>query len=182
MENGKTKKVKTSKLAVYTQSKPKTSVDSHDCVVRPTSAVSTMSKRPNGPVEKKSVMTDETGRALFEAVPFSNYLISVVESKSYMGNAKMLDLIRERTIQPVFNVFIELKPQQASFVEVTLLNDEGAKLPAAATALLLSPSEAIEADSTFSLMLQGTCMTFCRTSKAHTKANYFPVITSSSPR
>ncbi len=110
------------------------------------SALSGVSQSPSRAVEKKSVMTDESGTAMFEGVPFSNYLISVAESKSYMGNAKMLELIRERTIQPVFNVFIELKPQQASFVEVTLVNEEGAKLPASATALLLTPSEGLEAD------------------------------------
>ena len=65
-----------------------------------------------------------------------------------MGNEKGLNLISERTIQPSFNVFIELKPQISSFIELSLLDDQDRKAEnAEVTALLLAVTEPIETDS-----------------------------------
>ena len=85
-----------------------------------------------------------------------------------MGNEKGLNLISERTIQPSFNVFIELKPQISSFVELTLLNDQDKNAEnAEVTAVLLAVTEPIETDSnTFLLLyLQDTYLTLLRIRK-----------------
>jgi hypothetical protein len=93
-------------------------------------------------------LTNEEGAAVFDNVPINNYLICVEESKNYMGNEKGLNLISERTIQPEFSVFIELKPQISSFVEISFKDEEGRKIEnAEVTALLLAVTEPIETDS-----------------------------------
>lgn len=93
-------------------------------------------------------MTDDTGTVVFANVPVNDYLISVEESKNYLPTEKRLDLIGERTIQPVFQVFIELKPQISSFVQVKLVDEDGKKVEGAnVSALLLELLENVDIDS-----------------------------------
>ena len=78
-------------------------------------------------------------------MPMDNYIITVEESKNYQGSKKTLDLLNEKIIQPSFNLFIDLKPQYNSFVELTLENESGKKITqATVTAILLSTNEPIE--------------------------------------
>lgn len=91
--------------------------------------------------------TDATGTAVFESVPINNYIIAVEESKNYLGTQKGLNLISERTIQPSFTVFIELKPQVSSFVEISLVDENRYKLEkAAVTAQMLTIDGMLESD------------------------------------
>jgi hypothetical protein len=96
------------------------------------------------------LLTDDTGTVKFEHVPINNYLISVKESKTFLGGEKRLDLVGERTIQPEFNVFIELKPQIMSFLAVTVTDDETRIVDnAVVAALLLTTHDLTESDRTF---------------------------------
>ena len=71
--------------------------------------------------------TGEDGSVAFANVPIDNYIISVEDSKNYMGNSKSLNLINERVVQESFCLYVELKPQICSFLEVTIQDsDEGA--------------------------------------------------------
>ena len=91
--------------------------------------------------------TDDQGAVVFENVPINNYVIMVEESRNFMGNNKLLNLISERTIQPSFSVFIELKPQISSFVELALSDEGGYKAEnATVTALLLATTEIADTD------------------------------------
>lgn len=93
------------------------------------------------------MLTSEDGSVVFDDVPLSNYVISVEDSKNFMGSEKSLDLIGEQVVQPSFNIFIEVKPQIHSFAEIALRNDEDQPVSkATVTALLLSISEPIEVD------------------------------------
>ncbi len=92
-------------------------------------------------------VTNEEGAVTFENVPINNYIISVEDSKNFMGNEKSLNLISERTIQPSFSLFIELKPQVYSFVELNLTDERGAKATqASVSAILLATNEMLEVD------------------------------------
>ena len=93
------------------------------------------------------MLTDDTGMAMFEHVPINNYLISVQESKTFLGGEKRLDLVAERTIQPLFKVFIELKPQTSSFLAVTVFDEETRVVDnATVAALLLTTHDQSESD------------------------------------
>jgi len=95
-------------------------------------------------------MTNEEGAVVFENVPINNYIIAVEDSKNFMGNEKSLNLISERVIQPSFSIFIELKPQVYSFVELDIQDDRGYKPNnAAVSALLLNTTEPLDVDSIF---------------------------------
>ena len=92
-------------------------------------------------------LTDDKGAVTFENVPINSYIISIEDSKNFMGSEKALNLISERTLQPSFTLYIELKPQVYSFVEVDLVDDRGFK-PSQANVdvLLLQLSEPLEVD------------------------------------
>jgi hypothetical protein len=111
------------------------------------SAMPAMQRKPTAASNNVFKTTDETGTAVFDNVPVNNYIIAVEESKNYMANQKALNLIGERTIQPSFTIFIELKPQILSFVELKLVDEGNYKIDKAmVTALLLSTTETAETD------------------------------------
>lgn len=92
-------------------------------------------------------MTNDAGNVVFVNMPINNYVIAVEESKNYLPTEKRLELIGESTIQPAFQVFIELKPQISSFVQVKLVDEEGRKIEGAkVSALLIELSENTEID------------------------------------
>jgi hypothetical protein len=97
-------------------------------------------------------MTDESGTVIFVNVPINDYLISVEESKNFLPGEKRLDLIGERTIQPEFHQFIELKPQISSFAQIQLIDVDGRNVEGATvSALLLELSENLETDRKHSI-------------------------------
>ena len=103
--------------------------------------------RDTSRMHEKCQITNENGMVTFQNVPINNYVIRVAESKRYLSAEKRLDLVSERTVQPTFDVFIELKPQTASFVEVRVLDQQGLRIEDAnVTALLLEPEESIVPD------------------------------------
>ena len=110
------------------------------------SAVSVSTRKKN-PAQALIQQTDITGHLEFANVPINNYLIRVEESKNFLGNEKMLNLIAERTIQPRFEVFIEIKPQTSSFVEVAVKNEENIELEEASVTALLLTSFEVDSDS-----------------------------------
>eukprot|EP00826_Nyctotherus_ovalis_P054316 TRINITY_DN7104_c0_g1_i7.p1 TRINITY_DN7104_c0_g1~~TRINITY_DN7104_c0_g1_i7.p1 ORF type:complete len:559 (-),score=139.57 TRINITY_DN7104_c0_g1_i7:123-1799(-) len=78
-----------------------------------------------------------------------NYVIEVEESKNFQGNKKCLELLNERIVQPSFNVFIEVRPQSNSFVELVLEDTRKQRIThAIVTATLLATREPLEVHRT----------------------------------
>ena len=84
---------------------------------------------------------------VFKNVPIDDYTIAVMDSKNYTGNRKRLDIIGERVVQPSFSIFIELKPQVCSFLELTFEdNEQNIISKASVNAILLATKEPIQID------------------------------------
>jgi hypothetical protein len=94
--------------------------------------------------------TDEDSSVVFENVPIDDYIITVEDSKNFMGNGRTLELLNERVVQPSFNVFVELRPQVCSFLELSLLNENKEKITNAAVHAVLLPTDS-EVDRKFNL-------------------------------
>lgn len=91
-----------------------------------------------------------------------NYLITVEESKNYQGNSKSLELLNERIVQPLFTVFIEVKPQNNSFVEVAIEDcDEQRITNANVTAILLGTQEPLEVHRKFACSVLEFIFSLC---------------------
>jgi len=96
------------------------------------------------------IITNESGLAVFEKVPINNYEIYVKESKNFLNTKKVLNILGERTVQPVFNIFIGLQQQISSFLEVGIRDQQGNLLEnVEVTALLLVSGDQVNAESTF---------------------------------
>ena len=114
---------------------------------RPVSAIHKITSAVNNTIMR---FTGESNSVIFTDVPIDNYFITVEDSKNYQGNMKSLELLNEQIIQPSFSLFIELKPQTNSFVELTLENEKGQKVTHAnVTAILLAAHNSVNTNRIF---------------------------------
>ncbi len=119
---------------------------------RPRSAVPMRRSRQGAvrPAQDRAHVTDESGTVVFENVPINDYVVRVEGSRSYLPSEKRLDLIAEKTVQPMFTVYVELKPQTSSFLEARVADSEGRPiLDADVTAMLLGLTEKADIDRIF---------------------------------
>jgi len=84
--------------------------------------------------------TDENGAVVFHGVAFNNYVIKVLESSNFGACEKRLDLINEKSNANTLTVYVELKPQKMSFINLKIIdNDKNLVKNANVIASLLNP-------------------------------------------